>query len=256
MLKISNIIVQAGGIGSRLETLTLNKPKALVSIKNLPIIFHLFKKFPTANFKIIADYKAGVLEKYLQIFANVKYEIIQPTQKGTISGIHEALQSINNEPFMITWSDLIIDQNLSLPKKRANYIGLSKNFECRWSYLNNKIIKKPSTTNGIAGLFIFTNKNAFREIPKEGAFVSWLATQNIEFDVFSLEETKEIGTLLSYHSNENMVAKYRPFNQIEFHDDYIIKKSIGKEGKEIALNESNWYLFIKKYSYSFHPQNI
>ena len=40
------IIVQAGGKGTRLKHLTKNKPKALVSIHNLPMLFHLFKKFP------------------------------------------------------------------------------------------------------------------------------------------------------------------------------------------------------------------
>lgn len=44
MENISYIIVQAGGKGSRLETLTANKPKALVPINNLPMIFHLFQR--------------------------------------------------------------------------------------------------------------------------------------------------------------------------------------------------------------------
>ena len=57
------IIVQAGGRGSRLETLTTNKPKALVPVDNLPMIFHLLKKYPKAHFKIIADYKNEVLKK-------------------------------------------------------------------------------------------------------------------------------------------------------------------------------------------------
>ena len=38
------IIVQAGGKGTRLGYLTKNKPKALVPVNNLPMIFHLFRK--------------------------------------------------------------------------------------------------------------------------------------------------------------------------------------------------------------------
>ena len=55
--KIKYIIVQAGGRGSRLETLTTNKPKALVPVDNLPMIFHLFKRYPNVKFKVIADYQ-------------------------------------------------------------------------------------------------------------------------------------------------------------------------------------------------------
>ena len=51
------IIVQAGGIGSRLKYLTENKPKALVPINNLPMLFHLFQKYPDKRFVIIADLK-------------------------------------------------------------------------------------------------------------------------------------------------------------------------------------------------------
>ena len=48
-MNIEYIIVQAGGKGTRLFPLTKNKPKALVTVNNRPIIFHLFttgrKKF-------------------------------------------------------------------------------------------------------------------------------------------------------------------------------------------------------------------
>ena len=40
------IIVQAGGKGTRLGYLTENKPKALVPVENLPMLFHLFRKYP------------------------------------------------------------------------------------------------------------------------------------------------------------------------------------------------------------------
>ena len=50
------IIVQAGGKGTRLEYLTQNKPKALVPVDNLPMLFHLFRKYSTKRFVIIADY--------------------------------------------------------------------------------------------------------------------------------------------------------------------------------------------------------
>ena len=56
------IIVQAGGKGTRMQILTRNKPKALVPVNNLPMIFHLFRKFPEKKFIIIGDYKYDVLK--------------------------------------------------------------------------------------------------------------------------------------------------------------------------------------------------
>ena len=62
------IVVQAGGKGTRLEYLTKNKPKALVPVENLPMLFHLFRMYPDKSFIIIADYKRDVMRKYLSAF--------------------------------------------------------------------------------------------------------------------------------------------------------------------------------------------
>lgn len=43
-MNIEHIIVQAGGKGTRMEYLTKNKPKALVPVDNLPMLFHLSLK--------------------------------------------------------------------------------------------------------------------------------------------------------------------------------------------------------------------
>ena len=69
-MKCEYIIVQAGGKGTRMEYLTADKPKALVPVGNLPMLFHLFRKYPDKKFIIIGDYKIDVLKKYLRAFAN------------------------------------------------------------------------------------------------------------------------------------------------------------------------------------------
>ncbi|HKO26302.1 MAG TPA: sugar phosphate nucleotidyltransferase, partial [Solirubrobacteraceae bacterium] len=61
---VDYIVVQAGGKGTRLEHLTTNKPKALVPVENLPMVFHLFRKFPDKRFIVIADYHREVLREY------------------------------------------------------------------------------------------------------------------------------------------------------------------------------------------------
>ena len=52
---VEYIIIQAGGKGTRLKKLTQNKPKGIVPVNNLPIIFHLFNKYPQKKFIIIGD---------------------------------------------------------------------------------------------------------------------------------------------------------------------------------------------------------
>ena len=63
------IVVQAGGRGSRMELLTQNKPKALVPVDNLPMIFHLFRKYPDKKFIIIGGKNAIT---YKEVFPLLK----------------------------------------------------------------------------------------------------------------------------------------------------------------------------------------
>ena len=107
------VIVQAGGKGSRLKHLTENKPKALVPVDNLPMLFHLFRKYPDKKFIVIADYKKDVMRAYLEVFADVKYTVIEAGGEGTCAGIKQAIKLIpDNEAFMLMWSDLILQQEL------------------------------------------------------------------------------------------------------------------------------------------------
>ena len=153
----------------------------MVPVNNLPIIFYAFQKFKDAEFTIIADYKTDVPEKYLNAFASqYNFKIVKATKKGTVSDIKEAVSSYDdNEPFMIMWCDFILSEGFEIPSQKGNYIGISKDFECRWSFIDGKFVKEPSKENGVAGLFIFENKQALKNIAEEDALVGWL--QNLQF---------------------------------------------------------------------------
>ena len=153
MNEISYVIVQAGGKGTRMKQLTRNKPKALVPVQNLPMLFHLFRAYPDKKFIVIGDYKYDVLKRYLATFADVDYRLVEGTgHTGTCAGLQEALESIpDNTPFMLIWSDLVLPAGFEFPKSEGNFLGVSKDFRCRWSYVNGELVETPSETQGVAG---------------------------------------------------------------------------------------------------------
>lgn len=251
------IIVQAGGKGSRLETLTTNKPKALVPVDNLPMIFHLFNKYPNAKFKIIADYKKDVFKKYLKLFAKVDYEVIETNKKGTCSGIGECLTKIPDKaPFMLIWCDLVLSavSNGNLSLEDNNYLGISKDFTCRWSYFNNQFKEEPSAENGVAGMFIFKNKKEIIDVPGEGEFVRYLSGKNISFERLNMYGGLEIGTMLSYFQNELNKPKCRPFNKMEFKGNIVLKYPINEQGRKLAEDEIAWYKKVIELGYDNIPK--
>lgn len=211
-MNLDYIIIQAGGKGSRMEHLTRNKPKALVPVNNLPMIFHLFKKFPDKKFIIIGDYKFDVLERYLKAFATVDYTLICGTgYSGTCAGILDALTHVpENAPFLLIWCDLILSDDYKIPETEKNIIGISQDFSCRWSYCDGNFFEEPSDKHGVAGYFIFQDKTFLAEIPENGEFVRWLQEENFIFDEQLLKNTKEYGLYSEWSKLPRM--RCRPFN--------------------------------------------
>ena len=140
------IIIQAGGKGTRLGKMTQNKPKGIVPVNNLPIIFYLFKQYPDRKYIIIGDYKHEVLEEYLESFCEVEYLTVRAEGKGTCAGIASALKYVpEGKRFMIVWSDLILDPELDIDLSDSeNYMGISEDFECRWSFVDGKCVEEKS----------------------------------------------------------------------------------------------------------------
>ncbi|RRJ62286.1 nucleoside-diphosphate-sugar pyrophosphorylase [Paenibacillus oralis] len=247
------IIVQAGGKGTRLEHLTINKPKCLVPINNLPMLFHLFRKFPDKKYIIIGDYKYDVLREYLKVFADIQYILINSQGRhGTLSGISDSLKLIpNNKPFMLIWSDLVLSEEFILPES-GDYIGISKDFRCRWKYENHQFQEEPSEEHGVAGLFVFSNKQMLGDVPEEGEFVRWLGGKSIIFKELPLYKSKEYGLLSEYKKLE--VPKCRPFNQLIIAGDRVTKIGIDQQGQHLARKEKAWYQLIEQVGYTSVPK--
>lgn len=241
------IVVQAGGKGTRLKYLTKNKPKAMTPVYNLPMLFHLFRKYPDKKFVIIADYKKEVLRKYLEEFSEVKYLVVDASGIGTCAGVRQALGMIpDDEAFMLVWSDLILPDGFQLPKgyregetPDRDYIGLSETFPCRWSFVDGILSEKKDTRCGVAGFFLFREKSVLKDVPESGELVRWMKEKSFKFDTVGLAGTKEFGVLEEYE--KLAVVKTRPFNRIIVHDGVLIKEPVDKQGEKLAVREAKWY---------------
>ena len=254
------IIVQAGGRGSRLDYLTHNKPKALVPVENRPILFHLFEKFPDKNFIIITDYKREVMRRYLSCFARVSYKLVATEGTGNCAGISDALSLIpSGEAFMLIWSDLILSEAFQLPMEyqkgqtpQNDYVGLSGDFQCRWSFRDCLFQERPSTESGVAGMFLFTDKEKLKDVPSNGEFVEWLSKKNLEMKPISMQGTREIGLLKSWkHLPE---SKWRPFTQLIVEDSTLIKEPVSARGEQLAAKERAWYRKLLSYKLDYLPE--
>lgn len=252
-MDIEYIIVQAGGKGSRLDYLTKNKPKALVPVENLPLMFHLFRQYPEKKYIIIADYKKEVLKEYLECFAEVKYQVVDAKGTGTCAGITRALERLENGvPFALIWSDLILPKEFKLPEGDRDHIGISETFPCRWSYREDSFAEESSEKYGVAGFFTFTDKQKLSGVPESGELVRWMQENKMVLQTVSLAGTKEFGLLEEY--NKLDVEKCRPFNRITVQEELVIKEGIDEQGRKLAARENAWYETADKKGISILPQ--
>ena len=255
------IIVQAGGKGTRLKRLTKNKPKALVPVNNLPMLFRLFRKYPEKRFVIIADYHKEVLRKYLSSFAKVKYQVVDANGTGTASGIRQALELIpENNPFMLIWSDLILPTDFRLPASyeeengipTEDYIGISGTFPCRWKYENGVFKEERSVKQGVAGFFLFTEKKRIEDVPQSGELVRWMQEKKMCFSECSLKGTKEYGLLEEYEKLGQ--ERCRPFNRITIDGSVLTKEPVDEQGRRLAVKECAWYEKARSLKINILPQ--
>ncbi len=241
------IIVQAGGKGTRLEHLTANKPKALVPVGNLPMLFHLFRRYPDKRFVVIADYKKEVMRRYLAAFGDVKYQVVDAEGTGTCAGVGQALELVPEaEPFMLVWSDLVLPEDFCLPEEYRDgnrpghdYIGISRTFPCRWKYEDGTFAEEASTEHGVAGLFLFTDKGKLSGVPGSGELVRWMQQNRMQYRETGLDGTREFGLLEEYKKLAR--EKCRPFNRITVRGDVLVKEAVDAQGRQLAEHECAWY---------------
>jgi hypothetical protein len=122
-----------------------------------------------------------------------------------------------------------------------NYIGISKDFPCRWSYEDGRFCEKTSSEHGVAGLFIFRDKSWLEGAPESGEFVRWLGQRDMKFAEIGLWGAKEVGTPEAYAAEENREYRCRPFNELSIEADRVVKTFRGEQGAALAKREKAWY---------------
>lgn len=249
-----HIVVQAGGRGSRMGYLTRNRPKALVPVDNLPMLFHLFRTFPGASWQIIGDYRCDVLERYLEVFAKETYTVVDARgQKGTCAGLRQALCGVpEGEPFLLIWCDLLLPEHFALPEPDADYVGISGTFPCRWSFRDGRFTQERSERFGVAGLFFFRDKKSLADVPEEGEFVRWLSGKEMPFSPLPLCGVREYGLLSEWEAVQKPGC--RPFNRITEKDGRIIKEPLDEQGRELAKREKAWYARMQEQHFPALPR--
>ncbi|EHL95754.1 hypothetical protein HMPREF9946_05115 [Acetobacteraceae bacterium AT-5844] len=256
--KAVNVVIQAGGKGTRLEQYSWNKPKCLVPVDGKPLIYHTFEAFPGARFFVISDYKKDIVSRFLEVFRpDVDFEIVEVDgTSGNVAGIPEAVSRIDPaEPVTVVWCDLKFDEPPAIAATDKVVVGTTQSFTCRWSVQEDgSLAEKRSDTTGIIGLFAFPRAEMLREMPRAGEFVDWLSrsghpTMSAEFNA-----VKEIGTIDALLDQWSATGHARFFNDVEILPERVIKRAKLPEFQPLLDGEVAWYKHAAELGFRNMPQ--
>lgn len=111
-------VVMAGGEGSRLRPLTLERPKPMVSIVNKPVVGHildLLKRHGITEVVLTLQYLANIIQDYYGDGETVGMKIhysIEETPLGTAGSVKHAQEWLE-DTFLIISGDALTDFNLT-----------------------------------------------------------------------------------------------------------------------------------------------
>ena len=249
---VKYVIVQAGGKGTRMGHYTQNRPKCLVPVNDIPMIINTLNTYKDKEVIIIADHLSDVLEKYLRAFyKRTNYWVVRTTEEGTAGGMKKAVSLISdNEPFILTWADLFFEEEPEFSFDNDLLVGLSNTFKCRWSLDEYKqLVNEPSTTQGVAGFFVFKDKSKFDKLSIDKSLVRGFLRdcylpENI--DSFYLKKCFEVGEKEKYEEILRNKVTHRFFNKVVIEGDKVYKECILPEYDDVHQNEKDWYAFVNK----------
>lgn len=111
-------VVMAGGEGSRLRPLTINRPKPMVPIVNKPVMEHvldLLKRHGILDVVVTVQYLASVIQDYFGDGAaygmNIQYSV-EETPLGTAGSVKLAEELLRDDTFIVISGDALTDFDL------------------------------------------------------------------------------------------------------------------------------------------------
>jgi len=121
-------VILAGGYGTRISEETQTKPKPLVEIGGMPILWHIMKSYShygINEFVICLGYKGKLIQEY---FSNLNEKwncTFVDTGLETMTGgrLKKVKKHVENETFCFTYGDTVNDLNISKVIKFHKKIG-------------------------------------------------------------------------------------------------------------------------------------
>ncbi len=110
-------VILAGGLGTRISEETSSKPKPMIEIGGMPIIWHIMKiyaHYEITDFIICGGYKIEIIKKFFEKCSEPwKVNVVDTGQKTMTGGrLKKVSKFLDNETFCFTYGDTLNNINI------------------------------------------------------------------------------------------------------------------------------------------------
>jgi glucose-1-phosphate cytidylyltransferase len=128
---MNKVVIFAGGKGTRIEEESATKPKPMIEIGGMPIIWHIMKiysQYGINEFIICLGYKGNMIKEYFQNYASLRNDLTLDFSDSTSCKFSYNMNR-KVEPWVINLVDTGLESNTSQRLKQVRqYIGNDKEF--------------------------------------------------------------------------------------------------------------------------------
>jgi aminoglycoside phosphotransferase len=261
-----NIVLVAGGLGSRLAPLTNCIPKFLVNIGKQTgyvqqirywLQYCAFQKInatDTITVIVHSAYKDLVLAYHELYFPDVLL-IVKTVDEanGSAHAIMSTCSHLVNKDVFFQWCDVLpanifTDSDFTNRYNGDNVIFTNYDHPNRYgvSYINRAsahVLPKLQSDGrgGIFGMYYIPKFKVFNVHYNDGQDFVEIIEQFGKIQECEIGSIIDFGDMPKLQETRSTADAAREFNKIEFHGDMVLKSALNVQGEQLIKREINWY---------------
>jgi len=250
------LVIVAGGLGSRLAPLTDHVPKFLVNIGKetgyVEMIRYWGTQFDLEDHGVTVivhpKYVALVAEYHALYFPKIRLTIkTVEVANGSAHAIMSTCGHLEGQSVLFTWCDVIPairDLALDMLDPESNIVFTNYSNSNRYAMREVepgvlKPVLDPSEQGGCFGLY-YVGK--FRQVEfKDGQDFIDVIEQYGPLKEQVVSKIIDFGDMPKLRRTQSHADDARSFNAVKFVGDYVLKEAVGPQGKNIMKREIAWY---------------
>lgn len=261
-----NLVLVAGGLGSRLSPITNHIPKFLVNIgKNTGYVEQIRYWSEQMDLKLNDSSEVGTsltvivhpaYARLVTVYHNMYFpeiELIVKTVDVANGSAHAILSTCDHligRPVMFSWCDVIPAEPIdvySLTLRSENVVFTNYNNSNRYEVVPTKANSRlmnvelsPTERGGCFGLYYIAQYKSTVESHDGQDFIEIL-NQYGALTEQRLEKIIDFGDMPKLIRTRSHSDEAREFNSVEFIHEYVLKTAMNKQGEQIIAKEVDWY---------------